>query len=111
VEHISLAQWPDLIIISPATANTIGKMAMGLADNLLTTMVLASLPEVKVLVAPAMNMHMWDNQLVQKNIQILKDTGKFVFVEPRTGILACRDEGKGKIAETEDIIKIAESII
>ena len=111
VEHISLSHWADLIIISPATANTIGKMAMGLADNLLTTIVLASLPKTKILVAPAMNTHMWENQLVQKNIKILEGTKKFSFVEPRSGVLACRDEGKGKIAETEDIIKQVETLI
>lgn len=105
VEHISLSHWADVIVISPATANTIGKMAMGLADNLLTTIVLASLPDVKVLVAPAMNTNMWDNKLVQKNIKTLEDTGKFFFVEPRSGVLACRDEGKGKIAEVDDILE------
>jgi len=111
VEHISLSHWADLIVISPATANTIGKMAMGLADNLLTTIVLASLPKTKILVAPAMNTHMWENQLVQNNIKTLEGTKKFSFVEPRSGVLACRDEGKGKIAETEDIIKQIESLI
>lgn len=111
VEHISLSHWPDLIIISPATANTIGKMAFGLADNLLTTIILASLPKTKILVAPAMNTNMWNNPLVQKNIKTLEDTKKFVFVEPRSGVLACRDEGKGKIAETEDIIKKTEALL
>ena len=105
VEHISLSHWPDLIIISPATANTIGKMALGLADNLLTTVVLASLPEIEILVVPAMNTNMWNNPLVKNNIETLTKLDKFKFVEPRSGILACRDEGKGKIASSEEIIK------
>jgi phosphopantothenoylcysteine decarboxylase/phosphopantothenate--cysteine ligase len=111
VEHISLSHWPDVIVIAPATANTIAKTAIGFADNLLTTIVLASLPKTKIVIAPAMNTNMWENPVVQKNIKILEDTKKFVFVEPRSGTLACRDEGKGKIAETEDIIKKVESLI
>lgn len=110
VEHISLSHWSDIIIIAPATANIIGKMAYGLADDLLTTIVLASLPSTKIVIAPAMNNVMWDNIFTQRNIKILLDTKKFIMVEPRSGILACRDEGKGKIASTEDIIKCAESI-
>jgi phosphopantothenoylcysteine decarboxylase / phosphopantothenate---cysteine ligase len=111
IEHITISHWPDLIVISPATANTIAKMAHGIADNLLTTIVLASLPDTKILLAPAMNTNMWNNQLVQRNIKILLETKKFFVVEPRSGILACRDEGKGKVAEVEDIIKQAESLI
>lgn len=111
VEHISLSHWADLIVISPATANTIGKMAVGLADNLLTTIVLASLPDIKILITPAMNTNMWNNQIVQKNIKTLVDTKKFLFVEPRSGVLACRDEGKGKIAGTDDIIEHITQIL
>lgn len=108
VEHISLAKWPDLVLISPVTANTIAKLAMGLADNLLTTTVLATLTNVKILLVPAMNTQMWTNVLVQKNINILLDTGKFHLVEPRSGVLACRDEGKGKIADADSIMNAAE---
>ncbi len=111
VEHISLAHWPDVIVIAPATANTISKIALGMADNLLTTVILASLPKTKIVIAPAMNTNMWENPLVQKNIKVLQEMSKFIFVEPRSGVLACRDEGKGKIAENDDIIKILESAI
>jgi phosphopantothenoylcysteine decarboxylase/phosphopantothenate--cysteine ligase len=111
IEHISLSHWPDIIIISPATANTIAKIALGLADNLLTTIVLASLPKIKVIIAPAMNSNMWCNDLVQKNINILKKIDKFEFIEPRSGILACRDEGKGKIADNEVIMNFVEKIL
>src|ERR1035438_4622182 len=105
VEHISLSHWPDLLVIAPVTANTIAKCAHGMADNLLTTIVLATLPDTKVLLAPAMNVNMWNNPLVQHNMAVLRKTGKFLVVEPRTGVLACRDEGMGKIAELDDILK------
>ncbi|MDD5165343.1 MAG: bifunctional phosphopantothenoylcysteine decarboxylase/phosphopantothenate--cysteine ligase CoaBC [Candidatus Pacebacteria bacterium] len=111
VEHIELSHWADLIIISPITANTIGKIACGIADNLLTTIVMASFPQTKVVIAPAMNTYMWENPYVQENLKKLSDTKKYHIVEPRSGVLACRDEGKGKIADNQDIIAAAQSLI
>ncbi len=111
VEHITLAHWPDLIIISPITANTIGKIANGIADNLLTTVVMASFPTTKVVLAPAMNTYMWENPFVQENLKKLSDTKKYHVVEPRSGVLACRDEGKGKIADNQEILAAAESLL
>ena len=111
VEHIQLAHWPDLIVISPITANTLGKIANGIADNLLTTIVMASFPKTNIVMAPAMNTYMWENPFVQENLKKLLETKKYHIVEPRSGILACRDEGKGKIAENEEIIKVVESLI
>jgi len=111
VEHISLAHWPDLILVAPATANTIAKISLGFSDNLLTTILLASLPDVKVLIAPAMNVNMWQNPIFQERMSVLKKNEKYSFVEPRSGILACRDEGKGKIAESDDIIKSALNLL
>ena len=111
VEHISLAQWADIMIISPATANIIGKIAQGIADNLLTTVVMALPKETPVLIAPAMNTNMWENPLVQKNIDTLKNDKKYLFMETREGVLACRDEGSGKIAGNEDILKEAKKIL
>lgn len=105
VEHISLSHWPDLFVIAPLTANTLAKMASGMADNILTVVVLARLTNTKVLLAPAMNVNMWKNPLVQKNIYILKKENDFVFIDPRSGKLACRDEGEGKIAKNEDILE------
>ena len=105
IEHISVSRWSDIIVISPITANTISQLAHGMADNLLTTIVLASPPQIKVLIAPAMNVNMWENPLTQNNLKILQNISKFVLVDPRTGILACRDEGKGKIAESTDIFE------
>ena len=111
VEHISLAKWADIIVISPATANTIGKITLGLADNLLTTVVMATPKDTPILIVPAMNTNMWNNPLVQKNIEILLKDKKYAFMDPRKGILACRDEGEGKIADNNDILEKAKEIL
>jgi len=103
VEHISLSHWPDVIVITPVTANTIAKIANGFADNTLTTAVLAAKPETKIVVAPAMNTFMWLNSATQRNVSILKKDG-MTIVDPREGILACRDEGAGKVADNKTII-------
>lgn len=110
VEHIALAGWPDIVVIAPATANTIAKLAYGFADNLLTTIILALPKNVKVVIAPAMNTKMWENPLVQENIAKLKKH-KFIFLDPRSGVLACRDEGMGKIADTETIMNVVQKNI
>lgn len=111
VEHISLAQWADILIVSPVTANTIGKIANGIADNLLTTVIMALPEETPVLMVPAMNTNMWDNPFVQKNIKILAENKNYAFVKPEKGILACRAEGEGKIADNENIINTAKKIL
>lgn len=111
VEHISLAKWADIFVISPATANTVGKIANGIADNLLTTVIMALPEKTPVLVVPAMNTNMWDNPFVQKNINTLSEGNKYVFVKPRKGILACGTEGEGKIADNEDIINETKKIL
>ncbi len=108
VEHISLAQKGDIILIAPATANTIGKIANGIADNLLTTVVMAS--NTKVVFAPAMNTQMYNNPIVQDNIKKLKLLG-YEFIEPVTGLLACGDYGAGKMAEPEDIIEYIDGAL
>lgn len=96
VEHVSVAQAADLILVAPATANTIGKMAYGMADNLLLTTILAA--KCKIAVAPAMNTGMYKNPLVQENIQKLSSLGMDIL-EPTSGYLACGDTGKGKMQE------------
>lgn len=101
VEHISLAKKADVFLIAPATANVIGKMANGIADDMLTTTVMAT--KGKVLIAPAMNTNMYENPIVQRNISILKDLG-YNFVDPESGRLACGDTGKGKLASPETIV-------
>lgn len=101
VEHISLAQKGDIILIAPATANTISKIANGIGDNLLTTVVMAS--ESKVIFAPAMNTSMYNNPIIQGNMDKLKALG-YEFIQPGVGKLACGDYGAGKMAEPIDIV-------
>lgn len=101
VEHIDLARNCDLILIAPATANIIGKIACGIADDLLTTTVMAC--EKKVLIAPAMNQAMWKNPLVQENTAKLKKLG-YVFLGPGQGSLACGEYGAGHIEDTGTIV-------
>jgi phosphopantothenoylcysteine decarboxylase / phosphopantothenate---cysteine ligase len=100
VEHISLAKKADVFVLAPATANVIGKVANGIADDMLTTTVMAT--KAKVLIAPAMNTNMYENPVVQRNIQILKDLN-YKFVEPESGRLACGDVGSGKLASVDTI--------
>lgn len=101
VKHISLAKAADLILIAPATANVIAKLANGLADDMLTTTVLAA--KCKKLVAPAMNTAMLENPITQDNIARLKQYG-FGIIEPAVGMLACKDVGSGKLPEPETLL-------
>jgi phosphopantothenoylcysteine decarboxylase/phosphopantothenate--cysteine ligase len=100
VEHIDLARWADLLCVAPATADILGKTAHGLAGDLLSTVLLAA--RCPILWAPAMNTAMWENPAVQANVQRLKGFGHW-FVEPGEGLLACGEEGAGKLAEIETI--------
>ena len=102
VEHISIAKAADLIMIAPARANVIAKMAHGIADDMLTTVVLAA--TCKKLVAPAMNTAMLENQITQDNIMLLKKYG-FEVINPATGLLACNDVGSGKLPEPEELVE------
>jgi phosphopantothenoylcysteine decarboxylase/phosphopantothenate--cysteine ligase len=102
IGHIRLADTADLILIAPASADVIGKLAHGIADDLLTTVLLATM--APVLVAPAMNVHMYAHPAVQENIRILGQRG-YRFVEPGEGFLACGYEGKGRLADPEDIVE------
>ena len=100
--HIEWARWPDIIVISPATANTIGKIANGIADNLVTTTLLATTE--KVLLCPAMNVEMYNNFLFQQNVEKLTNAG-FEFVQPDAGELACGEVGMGRLAEPQHIVE------
>lgn len=108
VSHIDLADTADLFIIAPATANILAKMAHGLGDDMLSTTLLAA--RAPILVAPAMNVHMYQNQVVQRNLQTLKNRGVYV-IPPGEGKLACGYEGKGRMAEPEEIVARAEEIL
>lgn len=101
VEHISLATWADAYLIVPATANIIGKIANGIADDMLSTTVMAT--KAKVFICPAMNTNMYQNPITQANIKKLMDLG-YNFLEPATGFLACGIEGQGRLPEPVDII-------
>ena len=100
--HIDLAQWPDLIVVAPATANFLGKTASGISDDLLTTIICAS--AVPVMIVPAMNPQMWLNKITQKNYRFLKDSG-YLFIEPCEGDTACGDLGVGRMAEPQQIFE------
>ncbi len=101
-EHISLAECADLVLVAPATANTIAKMRYGLADNLLAATLLAT--KAPIIVAPAMNTGMWDSPVTQENIATLKARGVTV-VEPGDGELACGVSGKGRMMDPAEIFK------
>jgi phosphopantothenoylcysteine decarboxylase/phosphopantothenate--cysteine ligase len=101
IGHISLAERADLVVVAPATANLVGKVASGIADDLLTTTLMAT--RAPVLFAPAMNSNMWDNPIYQHNQGKLQKLG-YHFLEPATGLLACGWEGKGKLPDPEVIL-------
>ncbi|GGA08622.1 phosphopantothenoylcysteine decarboxylase [Paenibacillus marchantiophytorum] len=105
VSHINLADSADLVLIAPATANTIGKLALGLGDDMLSTTLLAT--TAPIWVAPAMNVHMYANPAVQQNMQTLLSRG-VRFIEPGEGQLACGYVGKGRLAEPEEIMAAVE---
>ncbi|UWE02667.1 bifunctional phosphopantothenoylcysteine decarboxylase/phosphopantothenate--cysteine ligase CoaBC [Laceyella sacchari] len=105
VNHIDLADHADLFLIAPATANFMGKLAMGLADDMLTTTLLATL--APIVVAPAMNVHMYQNAVVQENMNRLRARG-VRFIDPAEGQLACGYVGQGRMAEPEEIVAWVE---
>ncbi|AKG04627.1 bifunctional 4'-phosphopantothenoylcysteine decarboxylase/phosphopantothenoylcysteine synthetase [Salimicrobium jeotgali] len=106
VQHVDLADWADLFMLAPATANLIGKLANGIADDMLTTTLLAT--EAPVYIAPAMNVHMYQHPSVISNLKKLNSFG-FKFIEPGDGYLACGYVGKGRLEEPETIIAVLEN--
>ena len=109
VYHISLSHSVDAVLLAPATANTISKLACGICDNFLTTAILSS--NCPIVVAPAMNESMYLNHAVQENIKKLINTGKVFFVEPAEGKLACSEEGIGRLADEDLIISKLSEVI
>ena len=106
VEHVALAKWADLFVIAPATANILAKISYGIADDMLSTTVLAT--KAPILVAPAMNTGMWTAEATKRNVEQLKARGIFLS-GPAAGLLACGDEGEGRMSESEEIVeKIGE---
>jgi phosphopantothenoylcysteine decarboxylase/phosphopantothenate--cysteine ligase len=109
MDHIDLGRTAELIVIAPTTANTLAKIAHGLADNLLTTTVLAS--TCPVLLAPAMNVRMWENTITQDTVARLKQNKRFYWAGPQRGLLACNEEGVGKMEEPVVIWEMARSLV
>jgi len=110
--HIAPADWADIVIVAPATANIIGKVAHGICDDLLSTLLCACWPLMKsgaVLLAPAMNDKMWANPAVQNNVETIRKMG-IRIVGPVEGRLACGTKGLGRMAEPQDILEAIEKI-
>ena len=107
-EHISLADWADIMLIAPASANTIGKIAQGIADNLLTSVACAF--SKKIIIAPAMNVNMWNNQAVQENIKTLQNRG-IEILPPESGFLACGYIGKGRLCSLDKIYNAVDEAL
>lgn len=109
IGHISLAQQADIIVVAPATANIIAKMANGISDNMLSTTLCAGWNR-PMLFAPAMNTNMWSNPAVQANVEKLKEMG-VQLIGPEAGRLACGDQGSGRMSEPTDILIKIEKIL
>jgi phosphopantothenoylcysteine synthetase/decarboxylase len=110
IDHIALADWANIIVIAPATANIIGKIANGICDDMLSTTLCACWPQIQsgcAILAPAMNSKMWSNPAVQKNIETVKKMG-FILSGPAEGRLACGAVGIGRMSEPKEIIEVIE---
>lgn len=108
VSHIYYAQEYDLIVVAPATANIIGKVANGIADDILSSTIIAA--TIPIIFVPSMNSYMYENKIVQENINKLKEYG-FNFIEPDMGMLACGVEGKGKYPKIEKIVNKINEVL
>ncbi|MBG87413.1 MAG: phosphopantothenoylcysteine decarboxylase [Verrucomicrobiales bacterium] len=106
--HIRLADEADLLLIAPATANILAKMATGIADDALSCIALALNPDAKLIIAPAMNGKMWLHPATQQNVKILEERGA-IFIGPEEGMLSCGYEGIGRLWETAGIVELASN--
>lgn len=109
--HIQLAKWAQCVALAPVTANLLAKLAMGLADDPLTTTVLAVPARTPVVVAPAMNTEMWLHPATQRNLRWLDELGRYRRIEPVSKRLACGDVGVGGLADPADILALCESLV
>jgi len=103
IKHIELTEWADICVVAPLTANTLSKIANGLCDNLLTTVICALPAAKKIILAPAMNTNMWKNPIIQENVDKLKKLKRYIFLNPGRGPLACGDYGEGRMPEPDEI--------
>lgn len=108
VQHIAMSGRADAVLVAPATANILGKINAGMADDLVTTLVICT--DSPVLLAPSMNNRMWANPIVQRNVRSLREAG-YRMVEPGEGWLACRSVGAGRMAEPEEIVQAVQGIL
>lgn len=104
IEHIDIGKETDLFLVAPASANTIAKLAMGLADNMVTSTALALPITTKKILAPAMNTKMLEHPATQRNLKLLQDYG-YQIIQPRDAVLACGDKGSGALASVETIVE------
>lgn len=110
INHIELAKKADLFLVAPATANILGKLANGIADDMISTVALALKTDVPKLIAPAMNTYMYQNPITQRNLKILKEVG-YEEIEPREALLACGDYGRGALATIEELTTAVLNIL
>jgi len=108
IDHIALVDWADIVVVAPATANIIGKIANGICDDLLSTTLCVCWAK-PTLLAPAMNNNMWTNPAVQRNVETAKQMG-FELIGPEEGLLACGTEGMGRMSEPKDILEAIEKM-
>ena len=106
MDHINLSRWSDLVLVAPATANTISKLSSGLADDLASTVILASNKDI--FLAPAMNVRMWEHPSIKENLHKLKNFG-YKIIGPETGDMACGEYGEGKMTDPVDIINYIDA--
>lgn len=110
IHHISLAKRARLVLLAPASGNLIGKLANGIADDMLTTVCLAAW-QTPTLLCPAMNTAMYDNPIHQRNLKILQETLHYRSIEPKSALLACGDTGRGALAPVEEILEAALAML
>ncbi len=106
IDHISWAKWADVAIVAPLSANTLGKLACGLADDALTTVLLAIPTRTPVVLAPAMNTAMWDHPVVRRNLRWLAELDRYAVVDPVSKRLACGDTGPGGLPDPSDLLAL-----
>lgn len=107
-QHIGVARWCDAMVIAPASANSIAKLAHGLSDDVVSLIAAALPPETPLLIAPTMNADMWANPITQRNVAILREVRQCILIGPETGWQACRTRGDGRMSEPETILEAVE---
>jgi len=109
IDHISWAKWPDAVLVAPLSANTLGRLACGLADDAVTTVLMAVPGATPIVLAPAMNTAMWDHPVVRRNLGWLRALDRYVLVDPVSKRLACGDIGPGGLPDPSDLLALVTS--